>query len=227
MGYAPGKYRGYKSIFRVYPDNAQKPNYNKCYYTCFIPLQTIAALWGMPSDEASKILQKHKTYASWYCKHNGTYLVGAVDKIAKKEGIDFVIPIGLFDSGDIVYVGHEFCVMENIWHPCKIRRFMSLLEMYTQMGLPVKNVYIGPRVIPKLEDDFLYAECKLLSKFNKTAEEKRHLVLCTKLGEREEAERILEKYNKQFPGTISIIDFDHLIHLRKLAHKKYLKKNNV
>lgn len=227
MGYAPGKYTKYKSIFRVYPDNAQKPNYNKHYSTCFIPLQTIAALWNMTSDEANKILQKHKVYASWYCKHNGTYLVGAVDKIAKKEGINFVIPIGLFDKGDIVYVGHEFSVMENIWHPEKIRRFMSLLEMYTQMGLPVKNVYIAPTVIPKLEDDFLYAECKLLSKFNKASEKKRHLVLCTKMGKREEAEKIVEKYNKQFPGTMSMIDFDHLIHLRKLAHKKYLKKNNV
>ena len=224
MGYKPGKYTGYKSYFHHFKDNAQKPNYNKCYLTCYIPITTIAILWDVSVKKAREILSKYKIKPRWYARHNATYLVNDIVKAAKKEGIEFVIPVGLFDTGDYVYVGHEFCILENIWHPGSMRRFMSLLEMYTRMGIPVRNVYIAPRIIPKLEDDYLYAECKLLAAYNKTAEEKRHLILCTKLGNREEALKILEKYNKLFPGTVCVIDFDHLIHLRKLAHKNYIKR---
>ena len=221
-GKQDGKYYcRYKSFFKTY--NLDKAFIdNKPYLTCYIALNTAATIWGIKPDELRKLLKKHRVYPVYYHKRTVEYLVADIGKVAKKEGVIFVIPVGLYNTGEYIYVGHEFKQIEELWHPYRIRRFTSLLEMYTRTGIPVQNTFIAPSIIPKLEDDFLYAICKLLTLYNKAnPDDKKRLMLCTTFGHREEATKIIETYSKKFPNIIYTIDFDHLIRLRKLADKKH------
>ncbi len=221
-GRKDGKYGDiYKSFFKTiaYED---KLSHNKPYLSCYIAANTAASIYGLPASEFRKKLKKNKIYPVYYYKNRALYLVHDIVKLAKKEGVTFLIPVGQYDTGSCVYVGHEFRVVENLYHTKRIRRFASLLEMYTRMGLLVQDIYIGPSIIPKLEDDFLYAECKLITKYNKhNPDNRKRIVLCTRFGKREEAQKIIDKYSKQFPDILYMIDFDHLINLRKLADKQH------
>lgn len=223
-GKQDGKYYyRYKSFFKTYDINKRLSD-NRPYLACYIALRTAACIWGTTEKELKKILKKHRVYPVYYYKRTPEYLVADIAKVAKKEGVIFVIPVGLYNTGEYVYVGHEFSVIEACWHPYRIRRFTSLLEMYTRMGIPVQNTFIAPSVIPKLEDDFIYAICKLLTLYNKAnPENKKRLMLCTKFGHREEAQKIIDTYSKKFPNIIYTIDFDHLVRLRKLADRKHKK----
>lgn len=215
------------SMFRTRQNKFYLSN-NRAYSMCYLSLANVATFLDIKPKEANQILQENKVFPKIYRERIPMYLVADVSKLAKKIGKPFIIPTGYFDEPRTVYVGHEFDVLDKIWTSGKIWRFKSLLEMFAQIGIPTQTLYIAPSIIPKLETEFLHEVCRLIYAHNKVTKKDEHkrVFLCTRIQQRDEALRLVNRYKERFPGVLCTIDLDHLVYLRKLAHNNYVRQND-
>lgn len=199
---------------------------NKFYSAQLLNCKQIAFFLAIEEKELRKALQQYKIYPAFYRKRSALFYVGDIIKLAKKLNKTFAIPIGFFNSPEYLYVGKEVIPISKLWHEKKTKRYTSIFELIMEEGIPVQTIVISPSHIKYLEDAFLTVAGKLFSQYNSYARKfnkpLKHLYLCTRPGDREYANKLVERYNKKFKGFLVSIDLDHLYSLRERFAKIHL-----
>lgn len=192
---------------------------NKFYSSQLLNCKQISFFLAIGEKELRKELQNYKIYPAFYRKRSALFYVGDVIKLAKKLNREFTIPVGFFNPPEYLYVGKEVIPISKLWHERKTKRYTSIFELIMEEGIPVQTIVIAPSHIKYLEDAFLTVAGKLFTQYNYAAQKLhkplKHLYLCTKPGNREYANKLVERYNKKFKGFLISVDLDHLYNLRE------------
>ena len=200
-------------------DKNSRLGLNKYYSAQLLNCKQISFFLDIGVKELKEKLQEFKIFPALYRRRSALYSVKDIIKLAKRLKKDFLIPIGFFNTPFYLYVGPELKQVARIWHEHKTKRYSSLFELIMEEGIPVQSIIISPSQIKYLERSFLTTAGKLYRRYNKAAKKLhmplKHIYLCTMPGKREYANKLVEKYNKQFPSFLISIDLDHLVHLRE------------
>lgn len=212
------KTRNVRFLFTPVEKHA-RTSLNKFYSSQLLNCKQIAFFLDIEEKEVRQQLQKNKIYPAFYRKRSALFYVGDVIRLAKRLNLSFTIPVGFFNSPEYLYVGREVISISKLWHEKKTKRYTSIFELIMEEGIPVQTIVIAPSHIKYLEDAFLTVAGKLFTQFNCYAQKfnkpLKHLYLCTTPGNREYANKLVERYNKKFKSFLVAIDIDHLYNLRE------------